>query len=195
MTQANTQKVPKHCVIPLYNLFFSLLAFLYRLLILLQCAFRKKKKLWNSCAIELRKRRIFCRSIVIFSRFQKHWKKSGSTTTKRIVFSFSLLLIKKLCWGRKWVFFSECIHYSAKKKKLLSENKNGKQFFCATLLTLQKKYISAIKIFAVEFFLCVLLYPFSSYSSFHPCPPKQAAKPFITRPIKKNTVIIHKITK
>jgi hypothetical protein len=81
------------------------------------CFFEKKKPT-NSSAIELRKRRIFCRSIVIFRVFlrkqRRCCKKAAAATTIHSFFLHSLLLIKNIVLRRKMSFF-ECIHYTAQK--------------------------------------------------------------------------------
>lgn len=90
--------------------------------------FFEKRKPTNSSTIELRKRRIFCRSLLYFQSFsRKHCEKSETATTIRSFFLRFFLIKNYFVLRRKMSFFFERIHYRG-EKKLLSM-KEGSNFY------------------------------------------------------------------
>lgn len=93
----STLILPSHCTSPLNIIcwFFTMLWFFFSVLILL--FFWKKRKPTNSSAIELRKRRIFCRSLLYFQSFSRNTAKKAVWQQQFVVFFLCAFLIKKFC--------------------------------------------------------------------------------------------------
>lgn len=120
------------CLSTILLFFFGVLTF-----------FSKKRKPTNSSAIELRKRRIFCRSLLYFQSFSRNTAKKVEWQQQFVVFS-PLFLIKNIfCWEGKWAFFR--IHYGGEKKNYWVLK--WVEIFILPLLPppFWKKHISAIK--------------------------------------------------